>query len=278
MRPPPALRFGVAVLLTACGSRTPLFEETTVPDAAPTIDAGCSTPGVVTLVTRPRSTWFGDSMAVDGTSLYWLEHGDLMDGPGSLMRMSKCGGAPERLATTSNYPGRVVVDATHAYWTSQAAAGTGGVRSVPLAGGAPTLIAPDGNDTGVAVDATYVYWIDHGSTVMRAPKTGGAAVVFASGPFPWDSVAVNASRVVWTNQPAMGWLLTEMSVAGGPVTTLDSAATGNVGTWAGLAIDDDRAYWAAYGPGYGASGVLWSAPLDPRRAGRSRSPPDIPPR
>jgi hypothetical protein len=267
MRPTSAIALAFTLSLAACGSRTPLLDEATVPDAGPTFDAGCSGPGVVTLVSRPQFTWFGESIAVDDTSLYWLEHGEETQGEGRLMRVSKCGGTPEQIATTANYPGRVVVDATRAYWSNQSSSDTGGVMSVPLAGGAATILQASGNATGIALDATYVYWIDHGAAVMRTPKVGGAAVTLASGQVPWDTVAVNASRIVWTNQPAMGWSLTAMPVAGGPLITLASASTGSVVTYPGLAIDDTRAYWIAYGPGYGAIGAILSVPLDPATGG-----------
>jgi hypothetical protein len=262
---PRAARPVLVLAVAACGSRTdlagPLDGGTLVVDSGPPPSCAAAT-GVVTLASRPRGTWFGETFAIDDTNVYFLEHGDVTQGPGRLMRVPKCGGAVVLLTETPNYPCRVVVDSTRAYWTTMSSDGMGGLRSVPLAGGTPTTLQTGSNGTGLVLDAAFVYWIDHGQRVLRVPKSGGAVTTVASGPFPWDTVALGGGDIVWTNQPTMGWSVTALPLAGGSVLTLASASTGGVGTMAGLVVDDTRAYWTAFGPGYGAPGTIASVPLE----------------
>lgn len=53
----------------------------------------------------------------------------------------------------------------------------------------------------VAVDDTYVYWLDSTTvgTVMRAPKTGGSATVIARDTQP-VAIAVDSNAVYWSDQ------------------------------------------------------------------------------
>jgi hypothetical protein len=46
----------------------------------------------------------------------------------------------------------------------------GTVMRVPKIGGTPTVLARDTTPVSVAVDATNVYWADDGGNIMRMPK------------------------------------------------------------------------------------------------------------
>ncbi len=58
-----------------------------------------------------------------------------------------------------------------------------------------------GGPGSLAFDDTYVYWVDDATvgTIMRAPKTGGTAAVFARDTDPL-AIAVDANAVYWSDQ------------------------------------------------------------------------------
>ena len=73
------------------------------------------------------------------------------------------------------------MDATHVYWTNQGTAPNytdGTVMKVLLGGGTPTTLASGQfNPSGIAVDATTVYWTNNymstAGAVMKVPLGGG---------------------------------------------------------------------------------------------------------
>ena len=137
-------------------------------------------------------------IAVDGTSVYWVNFGTVTNNnkDGTVMKVPIAGGTPMQLAGGQTMPRRLVVDATSVYWTASNSTGT--VMKVPLGGGATTQLASaQGSPWGVAVDATSVYWTNWGGgTVMKVPLSGGAATQLASGQRPcrWPSFS---SRSAW---------------------------------------------------------------------------------
>ena len=60
------------------------------------------------------------------------------------------------------------------------APGTGRVVSVPLAGGAPVVLASgQGEARGIAADDSFVYWTSSDGTVKKTPVGGGPIAVMA---------------------------------------------------------------------------------------------------
>jgi hypothetical protein len=91
-------------------------------------------------------------IAVDGANVYF----DTSDG--KIWQVSKaCGGAPLLLASDAgNEPWGLAVDEAAVYYASQQ---NGTVESVPIGGGCVTTLgSASGGATGVAVDATSVYF------------------------------------------------------------------------------------------------------------------------
>ncbi len=108
-------------------------------------------------------------VAVDATSIYWTESGS-SPGVGKVMKASKVDGSGAvQLAGNLMTPQGIAIDGTAVYW---AGTGDGTIRTVPLAGGAVTVLAAgQAMPVKVAVDATSVYWTNNaGDTVVKVAK------------------------------------------------------------------------------------------------------------
>jgi hypothetical protein len=155
-------------------------------------------------------------IAVDATSVYWTTGGTGSNG--TVMSVPLGGGTPTTLASGLIAPGGVAIDSTNIYWSTPGnlscatvnytapsapclsfSGSPGGVMKVPLGGGVPTLLSRSTLETcasghcastigvwqdvpagPITVDATSVYWITVGSSVMKVPLVGGAPVILAS--------------------------------------------------------------------------------------------------
>lgn len=75
------------------------------------------------------------------------------------------------------------------------------IYSIASGGTVTTLGTVIGGGNNVAVDDTYVYWLDTGTvgTVMRVPKAGGTPTVIARDTQP-VAIAVDANAVYWSDQ------------------------------------------------------------------------------
>ncbi len=109
------------------------------------------------------ATGFISALALDQThAFYGL-------GDGSLMKVSKQGGAPSRIAGVQGFPLGVALDATHVYFTDTEA---GTVGRVAKSGGAPEVLAREqARPVAIAVDAASVYWVNiNDGTLMKRAK------------------------------------------------------------------------------------------------------------
>jgi hypothetical protein len=101
---------------------------------------GCDHP---TVLASGELTTLGGGIAVDATSVYWVD--------GNVMKVPIGGGAVTTLAV-ANTQGSIAVDATSVYW-----ADTGGLMKIPIGGGTPEMVASRMDIAAIALDSVNVY-------------------------------------------------------------------------------------------------------------------------
>jgi hypothetical protein len=178
-----------------------------------------------------------DAVALDATYAYFSA------GPG--IQSVPLAGGPASLVTPGDAFLVAVDDA--AVYASQTPPTGEALVSAPKSGGAPTVLVPTVHAMNLAIDDQYLYWVqwnDSGSnsSVMRVPKTGGAASVVVSGLTAPSNLAVDASHVYFTLGAIPGATQAVMRVpkAGGAAEALyTGSATG------ALVVDTHSVYWAA---------------------------------
>jgi sugar lactone lactonase YvrE len=105
------------------------------------------------------------ALAIDATSVYWINTGD-----GTVKKAPLEGGPETTLVTDPSVPSALAVDGTNVYWIDSTS-----LMLVSVDGGAATIVtAAHGRPTALALDATHIYWADQFQpgtyAVRRIPK------------------------------------------------------------------------------------------------------------
>ncbi|HEX8794475.1 MAG TPA: Ig-like domain-containing protein [Polyangiaceae bacterium] len=205
-------------------------------------------------------------LAIDDSYVYWTGDNGGVTIDATVQRVSKCGGAPETVASEPGTEGTadIVTDGTFAYYVVWTAGGNSTyLDEVPVGGGTPTLLAT-GNTTqsGLALAAGTLYWKDCVigsplSCVIKAlPTTGGTPRLVATDNTDYQSqLAVDDEYVYWTDwdpvNPEGGYgpgTIQRAPIAGGPAVVLSQSEN----LPQGIAVDRQYVFWANYtlsGPG-----------------------------
>jgi hypothetical protein len=161
-----------------------------------------------------------DSVAVDGTNVYWTDPEDQ-----TVNQAPLAGGDTIVLASGQNGPRSVAVDGSNVYWvdTGDPNKANGVVQKVPIGGGTITPLASSQHvPAELVLDDTYLYWVSLGDgTVQKVPLGGGSATTLVTGQLP-VALAVDATHIYWTNGSLKpyGGTVKAMPLAGGTVVTL----------------------------------------------------------
>lgn len=161
-----------------------------------------------------------------------------------------CHAPPVVLDSADGYTGGIAISGSYAYW------GLMGLRRVPVAGGAATVLEAGTNGNfarSVAVDGSQAFYSTL-STLRSIPAGGGSATVLAS-VFACMNVAADASTLYFleganNNNGAVR----KLAKTGGTPTTL---ATSQLNP-AHIAMDGANVYWANRGtyPAYPGDGAI----------------------
>jgi hypothetical protein len=189
------------------------------------------------------------AMTSNETNVYWVEVGTdigTADGAVKGCPVAGCGAGPTVLASALINPRGLAIDGSNVYFgTAGFGASSGGIWSCPLAGcGNPTLLASAQTPWGMAVDATYLYWVDNNdSSVHRTPKAGGADLLLYDGGGPTiilpTGCVVDSAFVYLTDSNED---VARVPVAGGPLLVM---TTGSFGGSCPITLDQNDLY---YGP------------------------------
>jgi hypothetical protein len=203
------------------------------------------------------------------TDVYWATYHAQIAG-GTVMDAPLDGGAPVAIATNLSGPQYVTANAQGVFWNAENTGGGvlfagGGVQTYAIAGatylasndttvfwsvppdvdslsiasGVPATFAAGQYPEAIAVDSSYVYWVNDGDAVgiTRAPLDGGAPVSLVTGLTSPTYLAVDDTNLYWTS--VNGGLVMKLPLAGGPPVVL---AHGQNGPWT-VAVDDTSVYW-----------------------------------
>jgi hypothetical protein len=154
----------------------------------------------------------------------------------AVMKAAKTGGGYEVLAWDDTVAD-LAIDADFVYWVTDLDCGS--VKRIPKTGNnGVTLASNQGLPWAVAVDESFVYWLEAQSNrVMKLDKSGaGVPVPLAVEPLA-RHLAVDGSDLYFTTSNGVA---TVVSTGGGAVTLAESSATA-------ITTDDIYVYWVGAG-------------------------------
>jgi hypothetical protein len=175
-------------------------------------------------------------------------------------------GVISTLASGINYPASMALSGdalfliTYDSPSNQGSAGQ--ILKVPLAGGAPVVLASGQlYPNGIAANATSVYWTS-GDAVKSMPVGGGPVTVIATGQDGAASVVLDATSVYWGN--SRDGRVMKAPLGGGAATTLFAPGATGVTSIQHVTVDAESVYWSA-DVDIGAPsvvGAVMKAPID----------------
>lgn len=191
-----------------------------------------------------------NSIAVDGTNLYWTRAST--NDTYAVMKVSRCGGPAITLASGPKGAGSVAVDGRNVYWIAtngESPSFPSQLLSVSVEGGQVTTLATGSGFAWVALDDTSAYWTAQPpnqpslGAVMSVPLAGGTASTLASAVYGPTGIAAAAGKVYWSSTGS-GWhngeIFSEPPSGGTP-----TGIAWNTGLPANLVINSTSAFWTA---------------------------------
>lgn len=136
------------------------------------------------------------AIAIDATSIYWVEVANSVSGAGSVKSVPIAGGVVTSLASGLSGSQYIAMDAGSVYYWQE----YGTLAKVGKADGTLTVMATGMSGMPpIAVDTTNIYWADtsFGTPLMKTPKNGGNVTVVATGVASPKSMIVDATNIYW---------------------------------------------------------------------------------
>lgn len=184
-------------------------------------------------------------IAIDAYDVYWNDNRGNYNGytsTGGLKKVTLSGGGVVSLGV-NGWP-LMTSDTSNLYFVDPSSSQitkvnkSNGVKTVLLAGGAGR-IAYD-----IAVDSNNVYWYETGQ-LNKMSINGGTITTLATGSSYSNGIAIDDSYVYWIDYATGGTgALKKIGINGGPVTTL-TTITYAPSTSRAVAVDSNYVYWVA---------------------------------
>jgi hypothetical protein len=183
------------------------------------------------------------AITVDATSVFWttLRSGISGSDYAFLKKQDKAGGVTAELARLANasYFG-LTVEGGRVYATSGRA--DGAIENVGTDGTGPTVSGGGLSGMVIAVDATDIY-VGGTGQVLQQSKAGGSPVLFAKTSGVVTALAIDSTRVFWTDASSVRALA--KTAAGTAPTELALAQNAP----SAIALDDGFVFWTSAGDG-----------------------------
>jgi GH25 family lysozyme M1 (1,4-beta-N-acetylmuramidase) len=175
------------------------------------------------VTTLAMGVLYADGIAVDNSNVYWTTANAF----GPIWKVSKVGGVPQQLNTSSGTPG-VAADGISVFWTDPNYYAGGAVLKAQVTTGAVTALTAGSIDPwALAVDANYAYWTENNAmgTIKQVGKWGGMPVILASGLNNPTAIAVDQTTVYWSEANAIRAVSKSIT---GPLLSLSSQGQGTI--------------------------------------------------
>lgn len=187
-------------------------------------------------------------IVVDSTDVYWAENNGGTYGSNAVRKIPIDGGAVTALTTSGTGHGVMAMDNSYAYFR-YVYNNIYKIGKVNKNGGNVIDLASNlvSSPEGIAVDNSYVYWVEtNAGTINKVPINGGAVTTLATGLDDPQRIVVDTNRVYWTelaNRIAGAGVIKKVPISGGQVTTLASG----LNSPHDIAIDSTNIYWTEQG-------------------------------
>ena len=220
------------------------------------VEAGEAGPPPVALVSDAPNAWL---IATDGTSVYWIDWVTTDAGTqnGRVMQVAVDGGNETPLAITPGViPVGLAIDTGNVYWTESDSK----LWQVSKSGGSPTQLQDAAVAAPLTAAGGFIYFRPAGDGGVRAvPVDGGAVTTLASTGNPVDFVVV-AGGVYWADTAGHIAYVT-IADAGVPANLVNGIPGQYVSAtiYQNLATDGTNLYWPL-GPG-GITSAVMAVPL-----------------
>ncbi len=176
-----------------------------------------------------------DSLASDGTSLYWYRWAPptnsfeaVNDGTPTIAKYENGSTTVDWLNADALSPQGLVTDGTDFFSVFNLPNDFGIVGQLPVNGGSPVVLATNENSFPVAsvigVDDTNVVYLSDGYDALVVPKNGGRSTPIASDHALTNSPVLYDHHLYWSDQNADGsGSISRVSTSGGGVETVASS-------------------------------------------------------
>jgi hypothetical protein len=173
------------------------FDDSTTGESYDCPLTGCPTAGPTLLASTPGGN--PDGLASDAKNLYWADlAGAIYPCP-----LAGCMAGLQETSVPGTTPRSVAVGAGSVFWADDTDPGDVRSKLIGSSGSPSKLVLGRNVPLAVAVDDTFLYWTDNGSSeVWKADLTGASSTMLASGQTGVFPIVVTSTAIYWGNQGA----------------------------------------------------------------------------